>query len=70
MSIGSQVELRRSERTEDQFGMKAYGRVKTKIRKKKKNTGKHVKVEALGYMYVKNQFEIYVLNSKRCSSSH
>ena len=69
LSVGSRVELRSFEGTEDQFGMKTYGSLKTKTRKQKKKKVKHLRVEDLGDMYVKNQFEIYVLNPLRCSSS-
>ena len=41
--------------------MKACEIVKIETRKQKKNKGKHVKVEDLGDMYVKNQFEIFFL---------
>ena len=47
------AELRNSEWTKDQFGMKTCGALKTKTRKQK-NKGKHVQVEDLGDMYVKN----------------
>ena len=40
------------------------------VKKKKKNKGKSVQVEDLEDMYVKNQFGIYVLNPRRCSSSY
>ena len=40
------------------------------VKKKKKNKGKNVQVEDLEDMYVKNEFGIYVLNPRRCSSSY
>lgn len=40
------------------------------VKKKKKNKGKSVQVEDLEEMYVKNQFEIYVLSPKICSSNY
>ena len=52
--MGSRVELRSFESTEDQFSMKTYGTLKIETRKKKKNKGNHVQVEDLGKMYVKN----------------
>ena len=36
------------------------------VKEKKKNRAKSVQVEDLEDIYVKNQFEIYVLNHKRC----
>ena len=48
--------------------MKAYGIVKIETRKKKRNKGKHVQVEDLGDMYVKNHLGFFVLNPSRCSS--
>ena len=62
LSVGSRVESRSFERTEDQFGMKTFGTMEIETRKKKKNKWKHVQVEDLGDMYVKNQFGIFLLN--------
>ena len=70
LSVGSWVELRSFERTEDQFEMKTYGALKIETRKQKKNKGKHEQVEELGDMYVKNWFGISMLNPLRCSSSY
>ena len=40
------------------------------LKKKKKNKEKNVQDEDLEDMYVKNKFEIYVLNPRRCSSNY
>ena len=68
--MGIRVELRNYERNEDQFGMKTCRALTKETRKLKKNKGRHVQVEDLGDMYVKNQFEISVLNPLRCYSSY
>lgn len=65
MSIGSRVELAYSKRFRDQCGRKTYGTLRMDVKKQKKVKGKSVKVEDLEDMYVKNQFEIYVLNPRR-----
>ena len=69
LSVGSKIELKISKNTKDYFVMKACGMVKTETRKYKRNKGKHVQVEDLEDTYVKNQFEICVLNPLRCSLS-
>ena len=54
----------------DQHGKKTYGTLVVDVKKKKKkNKGKSVQVEDLEDVYVKNQFGIYVLNPKLCSSN-
>ena len=70
MSIGSRVELIDSENVADQHGKKTYGTHVVDVKKKKKKKEKNVQVEDLEDMYVKNEFGIYVLNPKRCSSSY
>ena len=70
LSIGSQVEWIHFERVVDQHGKKTYGTPTVDVKKKKKNKGENVQVEDLEDMYVKNEFGIYVLNSRRCSSSY
>ena len=57
------------EKVGDQHGKKTYGKPMVDV-KKKKNKGKSVHVKDLEEMYVKNQFEIHVLNPRRCSSSY
>jgi len=70
LSIGSQFELRDSDKAGDQYRKHTFRTHRLDEKKQKKNKGKSVQVEELKDMHVKNQFEIYALNPKRCSSSY
>ena len=53
------------ERVGDRRGKKTCGTSRVDLKKKKWNKGKSVQVEDLEEMYVKNQFWIYLLTSRR-----
>ena len=60
-----------SKKVGDQLGKKTCSTQRMDVKKKKKKKkGKSIQVEKLEDMYVKNQFGIYVLNPRRCSSSY
>lgn len=69
MSVGCKVELKDFEMVRDECGKKFFETPKMDL-KKYKTKGKTIQVEDLKDMYMKNQFGIYVLDPRRCSSSY